>query len=101
MEDHAVFMPSVVSMCVEPGDVLRFVKTVVAHNKVVEEAMKCVKVINGVNTCTVGFVSRNCICLPKAQEHLNKFVQVERLYHSSKNPFERSNAAANYRVASV
>ena len=86
---------------VEPGDVLRLVKTVVECNRVPEEAIKCIKVVNGVDNCTVSFVPHNCICLPKAQEHLNKFVQVEELCHSLKNAHKQSKAAANCRVAPV
>ena len=45
-------------MTVMQGDVLRLVQLVVEINGVVEPAVKCVKVVNGVDACTVAFVPR-------------------------------------------
>jgi len=40
------------------GTILRLVKCTVAVDGTVEEAVKCVRVIEGIDGCTVGFVPR-------------------------------------------
>ena len=47
--------------------------------------MKCVKVIGGVDACTVAFVSCNCMCPDKAQAHMNEFVLMSEVCAGSKN----------------
>lgn len=86
---------------VNVGDVLRLVATVVDYKGSLEPAVKCVKVVDGTDACTVAFVPRNLSDLPKVKEHLNKFVQVTELYAESKNTYKRSKAKANYGVAAV
>ena len=83
------------------GDVLRLVECVVEHNGMNERAVKCVKVIDGHDTCTVAFVPRVAMNLPKVQQHLNKFVQVSDVYIGSKNTYKRSKSEANYGMAAV
>ena len=86
---------------VEVGDVLRLVECVISYNGVNEIAVKCVKVMDGHDTCTVAFLPRVLASLPKVQQHLNKFVQVSELYNDSKNTYKRAKSQANHGMASV
>lgn len=70
---------------VEHGDVLCLVKTVVSVNKELEEAVACVKVVDGVDSCTVGFVPRVFAGTDRVKDHINKFVMVKELYEDSLN----------------
>ena len=86
---------------VKKGDVLRLVGCVVDINGASETAVKAVRVIDGVDTCTVGFVLRVLKLIPKVVGHLNKFVQVVELYENSDNTYKRSLAHRNSGVCSV
>ena len=83
------------------GDVLRMVPCIVQCNGEDENAVKFVKVIDGVDTCTVAFLPRHYMSLPKVLAHVNKFVQVVEVHSDSKNTYKRSKAMANLGVASV
>ena len=86
---------------VEVGDALRLVECVISHNGVNKIAVKCVKVMDGQDTCTVAFLPRALASLPKVQQHLNKFVQVSELYNDSKNMYKRAKSQANHGMALV
>lgn len=86
---------------VEVGDVLRLVRCTVTINGEAEEAIKCVKVVDSIDTCVVAYVPRVQALLPKTEEHLNKFVQVVEVYAHSASPYKRSKAASNKGMASV
>jgi len=86
---------------VEVGDVVRLVKTVVTYNDMPEEAVKCVKVVNGVDTCTVAFIPRSLMGLEKVQNHLNKFAQVVELYVTHTNSYKRAKSKQNYGMAAI
>ena len=60
---------------------LRFVKTVMECNGVVEDATKCVKVINGICAHTAAFVPDNHLSLSELRRH--KFAQVDELHCDS------------------
>ena len=64
-------------------------------------AIKCVKVIEGQDTCTIGFVPRVSMSLPKVQQRLNKFAQVCKIHSSSKNTYKHSKSKANHSMALV
>lgn len=83
------------------GDVLRLVKTVVTVNNIPEEGIVCVKVIDGVDSCKVGFVPRMMASLDRVQNHLNKFVVVKELYESSDNSYKRVKSHKNMGMACV
>ena len=83
------------------GDVIRLVKTVVTIDGHDEEAVKCVKVVNGADACTVGFVPRVEAALPKVCSHLNKFAQVKELYHQSTSNYKRRKSHMNHGMAAV
>lgn len=86
---------------VDVGDVLRLVACTVAVDGVVEEAIKVVKVVEGVDQCTVGFVPRAFKDLPNVKNQLNKFVQVCELYKDSQNRYKRDKSNKNYGMARV
>lgn len=83
------------------GDVLRLVACTVSVNGTVEEAIKVVKVVEGVDQCTVGFVPRVLMNLPAVKNQLNKFVQVSELYHASTNGYKRDKSFKNCGMARV
>lgn len=83
------------------GDILRIVPCVVTINHTVEPALKCVKVIDGVDTCTIGFVPRVQSQLKKIREHTDQFVQVTELYAESDSPYKRSKSYGNHGMASA
>lgn len=86
---------------VEVGDVLRLVKCSVSVDGVVEEAVKLVKVVDGVDQCTVAFVPRVLMNLPAVKKQLNKFVQVSELYDSSTSTYKKDKSYKNCGMASV
>ena len=83
------------------GDKLQLMECIIECNGVNEVAVKCVKVVDGQDTCTVAFIPRVTMSLPKVQQHLNKFVQVSELLSPSKNTCKLSKLEANCRMASV
>ena len=85
----------------EVGDVSHLVECVISCNGVNKIAMKCVKVMDGQDTCTIAFLPRVLASLPKAQQHLNEFVQASELCNNSKNTCKRAKSHANHRMALV
>ena len=83
------------------GDALHLVHCIVTCNDVDEVAIKCVKIIDGVDTCTVACVPRILMQLPKAQAHINKFVQVSELCSQSKSACKCTKSEANYGMAAM
>ena len=83
------------------GDVLRLVRTIVTIGDKSEIAVKCVKVVNGVDSCTVGFIPRVEASLPKISTHINKFVMVKELYHNAKSNYKRRKSNMNRGVAAA
>jgi len=83
------------------GTILRLVKCTVAVDGTVEEAVKCVHVIEGIDGCTVNFVPRVLSKLPVVQKHINKFVIVVDLYEDSPNLYKRDKSFKNCGMASV
>lgn len=70
------------------GDVLRLFECVVSRNGNTEHTVECVKVVNGIHTCTVGFVPLAMCHLPKAQEQRG-------LHRGLKNTCKRSKSHQN------
>ena len=77
------------------------INSVITYQGKEEPAIKCVKVIDGLDTCTVAFVPRVLMTLPKVQEHLNKFVQVVEIFEDSPDSYKQAKARSNYGVATV
>jgi hypothetical protein len=86
---------------VQVGDVLRLVKCVVTIKSQPEEAVKLVKIADGTDCCTVGFVPRVFSRMPRVEQNINKFVQVVELYKDSENTYKNKLSAKNFGVASV
>ena len=87
--------------CVEQGDVLRLVPYVVTIGNTPEEAIKLVKVVDAMDTCTVAFIPRVQASLERVQKHLRKFVQVVEIYSCSDSPYKRSKSKSNRGMARV
>ena len=83
------------------GEVLRLVPCAVSVHGVIEEAVKCVKVTDGVDTCTVAFVPRAIAALPKVQNNFNEFATVTELCGHSKNKHKRDKSHKNGGMAAV
>jgi hypothetical protein len=86
---------------VKVGDVLRLVKCVVTIKATPEEAVKLVKIADGTDGCTVGFVPRVFARMPRVEQNINKFVQVVELYSDSENTYKKNLSTKNFGVASV
>ena len=86
---------------VKLGSILRLVKCTVSVDGIVEEAVKCVEVKEGIDGCTVGFVPRVLATLPLVKKHLNKFVVVTDLYDQSPNKYKRDKSFKNSGMAAV
>lgn len=84
---------------VKKGDILRLVKTVVTVNMAPEEAIKLVRIIDGVDGCTVAFVPRVWTNLNMVKRNINKFVVVQELYEHSSNVSKRMKSKRNLGVA--
>ena len=85
------------------GTILRLVKCTVSVNGTIEEAVKCVKVTNGIDGCTVAlaFVPRVLANLPVVKKQINKFVVVGELYDDSPNKYKKDKSFKNCGMASV
>lgn len=80
---------------------LRLVKCVVTIKSQPEEAVKLVKIADGTDCCTVGFVPRVFSRMPRVEQNINKFVQVVELYKDSENTYKRKLSNKNFGVACV
>lgn len=86
---------------VDNENVLRLVKTMISVDGQVEKAIACIKVVDGVDTCVVGFVPRVLAGGGRVVAHVNNFVQVKELYECSNNTYKRSKSKKNFGMASV
>jgi len=83
------------------GSILRLVKCTVSVDGSVEEAVKCVRVVDGMDSCTVAFIPRVLAKLPKVTKQLNKFVVVADIYDESPNLYKRDKSFKNCGMAAV
>ena len=82
------------------GDLLRLVKRLVSINGgEVEEGIKCVRVMHGTDTCTIGFVPRSVANSEKIKAELGCFMQVIELYDDSKSPYKKKKSVLNKGMA--
>jgi hypothetical protein len=65
-----------------------------------EQAVKCVRVMDGVDGCTVAFVPKTFLHLPLVANNINKFVLVKDLYRDSHNLYKREKSSRNFGMAS-
>lgn len=83
------------------GDCLRLVRTIVFVNDKNEDAVKLVKISDGMETCTVGFVPKVWVPLKKVQRNIGQFAIVKELYSESSSAFKREKSKQNCGMASV
>jgi hypothetical protein len=83
------------------GSLLRLVRTVVDINGQSESAIKLLKIVDGVDGCTIGFVPRVQSRLPKVVDCLDRFAVVRELYSSSKCSYKREKSIQNRGMASA
>jgi hypothetical protein len=86
---------------VRANDVLRLVSRVVhVRGKDPEEAISLVKFEGGTHTCTVGFVPRSFLNLPRIKNKVGSAVVVLELYSTLDNKFMRRLSNKNLGMAS-
>jgi hypothetical protein len=83
------------------GVVLQLVMTVVSIGEGVEEAVKLVRIMDGMDGFTVGFIPRVQSRLPKVLQNINKVCIVHKLYQSSSSTYKRKKGEKNHGMASV
>jgi hypothetical protein len=71
------------------GSLVRLVRTLVDINSESELAIKLVKIVDGIDGCTIGFVPRVQSRLPKVVDCLDRFAVVRELYSSSKCSYKQ------------
>jgi hypothetical protein len=85
---------------VEVGDLLRLVPTCVTINGKDECAIKLVRLMDEVDGCTVAFIPRILMDLPRVQKNILRFCMVKELYRDSENSFKRHKDHRNMGCAS-
>jgi hypothetical protein len=86
---------------VRNGDLLRLSNTIVTINEKTEPAVKLVKVQDGADTCTVGFIPRSFAGSDRVMRSINRFCQVVELYSDSDSKTKRKLSHHNRGMASV
>jgi hypothetical protein len=81
------------------GDVVRLVGTVVTVSDEIEEAIKIVRIMDGADGCTVGFIPRVQASLPKMQRAINRFAIVQDIYNTSANTYKIGKSKRNNGMA--
>jgi hypothetical protein len=81
------------------GDVVRLKKTVIECDSGAEEAICCILVRRGRETCTIGFVPRPLLGWQPIVDHLNRHAQVVEMYVTSRNTQKRRKNHLNCGVA--
>jgi hypothetical protein len=89
-------------MHVYNNDVLRLVFYVaqVRPDKAPEDAIKLVKIEDGIETCTVGFVPRSFAKMKKLRDRIGKCCMVLELYSTSDNHYKQKLSEKNFGMAS-
>lgn len=86
---------------VKRDDVLRLVSRVVhIRGKEPEEAICLVKIEGGTHTCTVGFIPRAFLKIPRIRNKIGRAAVVLELYSDSNNTFMRRLSNKNLGMAS-
>jgi hypothetical protein len=79
----------VCGVCLEPGDLVRFKSAVISRtfkdgSNVIENSLKAVNVVDGCETCHVGFIATATVVLSRSC-YEDKFGQIVELYKDSEN----------------
>jgi hypothetical protein len=80
-------------------EVVRLVRTIVDVEGGAEEAIKLVRIMDGADGCTIGFIPRVQGNLPKIQTAINTFAQVMEIYESSGNSYKQAKSKRNSGMA--
>jgi hypothetical protein len=81
------------------GDIVRLKKTLVDLDHGTEEAVACILVRRGRETCTVAYVPRALLHWQSIAEHINKHAQIVEMYVMSRNTHKRRKCHLNMGVA--
>jgi hypothetical protein len=84
---------------VKVGDLLRLVKCVVTINGYTQEAVKCVRIVDGTDSCHVAFVPIPFARSAKITSKLGDFVYVLELYDKPDSAYKRSKSATKKGMA--
>ena len=76
---------NVCGLSVQVGDILRLRQSVADINGEPELAIKLVKIVDGMEACTVAFIPRMQTRLPYVREQIGRFCMVTELYRYSAN----------------
>jgi hypothetical protein len=71
----------------------------VTTNGELHDAIKCVRIIDGADSCTAAFVPRSMVKNVKIETKLDSFVQVLELYDASDNSHKRRKSHQNKGMA--
>ena len=84
------------------GDLLRLVKCIVTVDGELQDAIKCVRIVDGADSCTAAYVPRSMVkrVSEKILNELNSFVQVLELYDVSESSHKRRKSHFNKGMAS-
>ena len=74
---------------VKKGDLIRLKKCIVTVNNIPQEAIKCVRVHDGVEPCTIGFIPKVLVKNQAINTMLNRFAQIVELYNESESTMKR------------
>jgi hypothetical protein len=86
---------------VKVGDVLRLKETIVTIDNIDEFAIKCVKITDGIEGCTVAFVPKMLLGTAIVKRNINGFCVVKDLYCQSASSFRRAKSYRNLGMAGV
>jgi hypothetical protein len=75
------------------GSLLCLVRTVVDINGQSKSAIKLVKIVDGADGCTIGFVPRVQSRLPKVVDCVDRLADDQELFSSSKCSYKRENTS--------
>jgi hypothetical protein len=95
---HAICGDSLVA-----GDICRLVPCSVTINNVDEEAIKVVKVVDGMETCMVGYVPRSFAAMEKVYAHasIGGCIVINKIYKDCNNDYKKQLANRNKGMAST
>jgi hypothetical protein len=85
----------------EKGDLVRLIPVVLDIEGRLENAVKCVKIAGGTETCTVGFIPRVSVGSQKVKAHYGKCAQILDVYLTSENSYKRRLWHQNHGMASA
>lgn len=84
------------------GDVVKLVQTVLNDDQgPQEDAIKAVKIIQGTEGCTVGFLPRAVMTHDIVANHVNKFGIVQVVFEQSRNPYLKKRSEAYCGAAGI